>query len=218
MEVNRPKIAIVGCGPGSAQYVTVAARQAVAGANVVLGNQRLLDLFSQCAAAKVLVDAKPAAMAALMEQISQMRVSGQRVAILVSGDPGLYSLGQLVVRHFGRAHCEIVPAVSSVQVAFARLGLDWAEARILSAHGRIPQISPAELGTADKIAILAGTAEAMQWSATVAVAVGKSHATFLAENLTLDDERFRQLAAEQLGTIEAASLAIVLLIRRSLVT
>ncbi len=134
--------------------------------------------------------------------------------MLVSGDPGLHSLAANVIEHFGREQCEVVPAVSSVQVAFARLGLDWADARILSAHGRIPQITADELGQADKIAILAGTAEAIRWSAGMASALEASHAAFLGENLTLDGERFQQVTPEQLGQIDAASLSIVLLIRR----
>ncbi len=136
--------------------------------------------------------------------------------MLVSGDPGLHSLARNVIQYFGRAQCEVVPAVSSVQVAFARLGLDWADARILSAHGRIPDIAADDLARADKIAILAGTTEAIRWSAGMAVALAASHRAFLAENLTLDDERFQPVTPEQLGRIDAASLSIVLLIRKLL--
>ena len=134
--------------------------------------------------------------------------------MLVSGDPGLYSLAQNVIRHFGREDCEVVPAVSSVQVAFARLGIDWADARIVSAHGRTPAVEADELGRADKIAILAGTAEALRWSAAMAAALEASHTAFLAENLTLDDERFQPMTAEQLGAAPVVALSIVLLIRR----
>ena len=74
--------------------------------------------------------------------------------MLVGGDPGLYSLAQRVVRRFGREQCEVVPAVSSVQVAFSRLGIDWADARILSAHGRTPDATAADLQRIDKIAVL----------------------------------------------------------------
>ena len=108
--------------------------------------------------------------------------------------------------------------MSSVQVAFARLGLDWADARIISAHGRLPGIEAGELAGAGKIAILAGTKQALVWSAARGSCSGDDYLVFLAENLTLAEERFRQLTAEQLAMIEAASLSIVLLIRRSLLT
>ena len=68
----------------------------------------------------------------------------------------------------------------------------------------------------DKIAILGGAREALRWSAQAAGLVEASHAAFLCENLTLADERIRRLTPEELGSTEASPLAIVLLIRRSL--
>ena len=57
MAVNANKITIVGCGPGSPLYVTEAARQAVAGADVLVGSRRLLELFPQWPAERIVVDA-----------------------------------------------------------------------------------------------------------------------------------------------------------------
>jgi len=207
------KISIVGCGPGSALYVTEAARRAVAGADVLAGGKRLMELFADgnADAERILVDAD---IPAVLEQIAAHREAGREIAVLVSGDPGLHSFARNLIRHFGREHCEIVPAVSSVQVAFARLGIDWANARIVSAHGRTPTVGSDDLGRADKIAILAGTKEALRWSAAMAAALQASHAAFLAENLTLHDERFQPITASQLDTIDAAALSIVLLIQK----
>jgi len=213
MAVTQSKIVIVGCGPGSAQYLTDAARTAVAGAEVILGARRLLGLFADSSARRIALDGD---LPAMLEDIAATRAAGQRVAVLVSGDPGLYSLAQQVVRRFGPEQCEVVPAVSSVQVAFARLGLDWADARIVSAHARIPEVTPAALSPADKIAILVGAPASVRWAAGVAFVIRASHVAFLAENLTLDDERFQPIMAEQLSVTQAASLSIVLLIRRCL--
>ena len=211
--MNTPMLSIVGCGPGSVQYVTEAARQAVARADILVGGKRLLELFPDCPAERICVQCD---IATILEQIAARHAAGRRIAVLVSGDPGLFSLARRVIQRFGRERCEVIPAVSSVQVAFARLGLDWADARIVSAHGRLPDISADDLGRADKIAVFAGTAEAIRWLIGMVGALDASHAAFLAENLTLDDERFRQVTPEQLGLIDAASLSIVLLIRRSL--
>lgn len=215
MGITPGKIAIVGTGPGSAQYVTEAARTTAARADTLVGSQRLLALFPDGPAERILVGSD---IPALLLQVAALHAAGRKIAILVGGDPGLCSLAQNVIRHFGREHCEVVPAVSSVQVAFARVGLDWGDARIVSAHGRTPDVGAGELGGTDKIAILAGTQDALRWSARLADALGATHVAFLAENLTLDDERCREFSAEQLGTVDAASLSIVLLIRRSLLT
>jgi len=211
--MTEPMLSIVGCGPGSVQYVTEAARQAVARADVLVGADRLIELFPDCPAERI---SGQCDIVALLEQIATRHAAGRKIAVLVSGDPGLFSLARKVIQRFGRERCEVIPAVSSVQVAFARLGIDWADARIVSAHGRLPDISADEFGRAGKIAVLAGTAEAIRWLVGMAGALDASHAVFLAENLTLDDERFRQVTPEQLGLIDAASLSIVLLIRRSL--
>ena len=46
------KLNIVGVGPGSADYVTPAARKTVAQAQIVIGAQRSLDLFTATSKAK----------------------------------------------------------------------------------------------------------------------------------------------------------------------
>jgi precorrin-6y C5,15-methyltransferase (decarboxylating) CbiE subunit len=208
---NPGKITIVGCGPGAADYVTPAAHRAVAEAQIVVGSPRLLTLFPDASPAQILVGAD---VAAALDQMAAVH-DGRSMAVLVSGDAGLYSLAQHVLGRFGRERCRVIPGISSLQVAFARLGLDWANARVLSAHGRLPQIDAAELTAVDKIAILAGTSAGLQWAARAAQSLHESHAGFLCENLTLADERVRPLTPDELARCDAASLSIVLLIRRS---
>lgn len=240
MAVNRGKILIVGCGPGSPEYLTGAARQAVARADVLVGSQRLLEMFPEAVEqprtdapmrsteysvlSTQYSDASPtrrhvtigADVVPAIATIADLHASGLTVAVLVSGDPGLYSLGAQIVRRFGRDCCEVIPGVSSVQVAFARLGLDWADARIVSAHGRTPSLPPQQMRALTKVAILAGTRDALEWSAEAARALCDSHDIYLCENLTLESERVARLTPEELESVGAASLSIILLIRRSL--
>ena len=213
MAVNAQQIAIVGCGPGSPQYLTRAAQQAVAGAEVLLGSRRLLELFGDCRCRRVEVGGD---VAALLEQIAVYHAAGQRVVALVSGDPGLFSLGRNIVERFGRENCQVIAAVSSVQVALARLGLDWGDARIISAHARRPELTPQELAGCDKLVVLGGTREALEWTAWAAGVLEASHNAYLCENLTLPDERIRQLGPGELAAAGAGSLWIAILVRRSI--
>jgi precorrin-6y C5,15-methyltransferase (decarboxylating) CbiE subunit len=213
MAVNSGKIMIVGCGPGSLHYLTDAARHAVARADVLVGSKRLLELFPSGSAERISVTSD---IAAALDMIAELQPAGGLIVVLVSGDPGLFSLAQSVVRRFGRERCEIIPAVSSVQVAFARMGLDWADARILSAHAATPEVADDAISQTDKLAILAGTKDALHWAAHAARLVESSHAAVLCENLTLDGECVRQVTPAQLDSIDAATLSIVLLIRRTL--
>ena len=214
MAMTACPLTIVGCGPGAAEYLTDAARQAVALAEVLAGSSRLLAMFPGHAGRKITIGSD---LSSATEEIASHVAAGRNVAVLVSGDPGCFSLSRRMVARFGRGNCRVVPGISAVQVAFARLGLDWADARLLSAHGRTPDIRPEELARCDKVAIFAGNREAIEWSAVAAAAVATTHAAFLCENLTLADERMEQLAAEKLYRASAASLSLVLLVRRSLV-
>lgn len=215
MAMSPSRILIVGCGPGSAMYLTEAARQAVARAEVLAGSNRLLLLFADHPGPKIAIGGE---MSLALEEIAAFHRAGRTAAVLVSGDPGFFSFARRVIERFGRENCEVVPGVSSVQVAFARLGLDWTDAKLLSAHGRTPDVVAAELSVHDKIAILAGSREAIQWCAHAADLVRAGHVTYLCENLSFDDERVRQITPEELRDSDAASLSIVLLIRRSLLS
>jgi precorrin-6Y C5,15-methyltransferase (decarboxylating) len=62
------------------------------------------------------------------------RIAGRRAVVLASGDPGFFGIVRLL-RERGRAPT-VLPAVSSVATAFARLGRPWDDVAVVSAHGR----------------------------------------------------------------------------------
>ncbi|MBQ7544458.1 MAG: precorrin-6y C5,15-methyltransferase (decarboxylating) subunit CbiE [Synergistaceae bacterium] len=68
------------------------------------------------------------------DAFSEIEKEAGRVVILVSGDPGLFSLLPLVKRRFGNV--TVLPGISSMQVLCAHAGEAWSDAVILSAHGR----------------------------------------------------------------------------------
>ncbi len=211
--MTEPCILIVGCGPGSPEFLTPAARRAVDGADVVVGPARLLGLFAGAGVRRVVVDG---VMDQTLARIDECCRAGRRVAALVSGDPGLFSLARAIVRRFGRERCRVIPGVSAVQAAFASVGLDWSDARIVSAHARNPDVTAADLARHDKIAILAGTARSMEWIAGLATTLGPGYTACICENLTLPDERVRRVPAPAVADCPAASRAIVLLVRSEL--
>ncbi|MHC4221777.1 MAG: SAM-dependent methyltransferase, partial [Planctomycetota bacterium] len=97
MEITNKKITIVGCGPGSADYLTPAAKKAVANSQVIAGAQRLLDLFPDSSAQRIIVTGH---ITDALDQI-QSAAKDKAVAVLVSGDPGLFSLSKSVISKFG---------------------------------------------------------------------------------------------------------------------
>lgn len=203
------KIIIVGCGPGAEEYITPAARKAASGAEVLIVSERLKGLFPECPAERV---DSGTDVAGILDVIASRRNAGKQVVLLATGDPGIASLAQPVIRRFGRENCEVIPGISSVQVAFARLGLGWQEARILTAHHRNPQVQAADLVGVKKIAILGGRPGALAWAAGFIEELGSARRVFLCEELTLPGEKIREIDVAALTTEPVSTRAIVLVI------
>ena len=209
MDVKTPPIIIAGCGPGSPDYLTPAARKAIEDAEVLVGAGRLLELFPGHGGEKIVVGAD---IEKVLGQIDS-RLGRSRIVVLVTGDPGLCSLARPVLKRFGRTACRVIPGISSVQAAFAGIGMDWLGARIIDAHGNDPHMTPASLVNEGKIAVFAGRSEAIRWVAGLVKAIGEGRRIYLCENLTLENENIRRVQPAELEKIEASSRSIVLIIR-----
>jgi precorrin-6Y C5,15-methyltransferase (decarboxylating) len=77
-----------------------------------------------------------------------------RVCVLASGDPGFFGIVRALADRFGPEALDVRPAVSSVSLAFARLGLPWDDAVVVSAHGRPVRAAAGRAAAAPKAAVL----------------------------------------------------------------
>ena len=212
MAIVKKKIIIVGCGPGAESYITPAAREAAKKADVLIVSRRLQDLFPEIAAERI---DSGTDIEGTIDAIASRRDEGRQVVLLATGDPGIASLAQPVIRRFGRENCEVIPGISSVQVAFARLGVAWEDARIVSAHSRDPEESAADLRDADKLAILGGREGSLRWAAGL-IKEMDGRRVFLCEELTLPGEKVREVRADELTEGPVSSRAIILVIKEEL--
>lgn len=73
---------------------------------------------------------------ALLDQVEAAAADGQSVAVVASGDPGFFGIVRMLGEHFGADRIEVHPAPSSVALAFGRIGANWDDAVVVSAHGR----------------------------------------------------------------------------------
>lgn len=209
MAVKKNKITIVGCGPGGADYLTAIARREVDRAEVLVGAPRLLDAFPESRARRILIGAD---IAPALDQIAVWRA--RHIVVLVTGDPGLCSIAQPVIRRFGRKACRVIPGISAVQAAFAAIGVDWLDARIVTAHSRAPEIDPAGLAGTGKIAVLTGHNAARPWLTELAERLGRGYRIFVCRDLTLPEQSVRQVTAAQLRKLDLALRNVILFIRR----
>jgi precorrin-6Y C5,15-methyltransferase (decarboxylating) len=83
-----------------------------------------------------------------------------RVCVLASGDPGFFGIVRALGAVVGRERLEVHPAPSSVALAFARLGIPWEDALVVSAHARDPRPAIHTALRHPKVAILTDDATA----------------------------------------------------------
>jgi precorrin-6y C5,15-methyltransferase (decarboxylating) CbiE subunit len=203
------KIAIVGCGPGARSCVTLEALAEIERAEVVIGTAHLLEIFPESKAEHIVIKGHR------QEAIDALHLhEGKRVALLVTGDPGLASLSSAVVAHVGVSACRVLPGISSVQVAFARMGLSWEGARVISAHAALPALDAAALASERSIAVLTGNAASLEWVASLARTLGEQWRIVVAQDLTLRSERVFECSAKELQKLPAPLRAVVLLLRK----
>lgn len=130
-------LTIVGIGPGSPDYILPAALKVIEEASLLIGGSRALQTYAKPWQQSYKVDSN---ITGLLEFVRRSLLE-RDVVVMVSGDPGYYSLlatlGQEVPIH--RLH--VIPGISSFQVAFSRIGLPWQSAHLISAHGREPDPS-----------------------------------------------------------------------------
>jgi len=127
---GRGSLALVGLGPGDAAWRTPEADAAVARASDLVGYDLYLDLLGRAAAGKArhafaLGEEEVRVRAAL-----DLAAEGRDVALVCSGDPGIYAMAALVfemLEHGGRAEWRrpaiaVLPGISALQAAAARAG------------------------------------------------------------------------------------------------
>ena len=90
----------------------------------------------------------------LSEALEGIEETEGSVVVLASGDPGFFGIVRVLEDRFGREGLRVLPGRSSVALAFARAGLHWDDAVVVSAHGREPRRAVNVCRAYPKVAVL----------------------------------------------------------------
>lgn len=151
---SRPALlaSVVGIGADGWPSLTEAARERVLAAEVVIGAERQLALLPDVAGQVRRPWPRPLDVQVVAEQ------AGQRVVVLASGDPTVSGIGSTLVAAFGAKRLEILPAVSSVALARARLGWAAEDVEVVTVVGRRPETVLRHLAPARRLLVLSSDA------------------------------------------------------------
>ena len=122
------ELTVVGIGPGSLNDMTPRAFNSIRNADVVVGYNAYITLI------KSLIEDKEVIGTAMLQEIDRCKmavekaISGQKVVVVSSGDPGIYGMAGLVLELVmqlpkeKQPKVEVVPGISAVSASAAILG------------------------------------------------------------------------------------------------
>ena len=181
------------------------AREALAGADLVIGGQANLDLMERDLIEPA-VEVETIVLGPLTPALDRLRahqLAAGHAVVVASGDPGFFG----IVRSLRAAglDCRVLPAVGSVSAAFAMAGLDWDGAVVVSAHGR--ELGPAlnACRAQARVAVLTGPG-----AGPVEIARGLAgwpRELLIAERLGLAGERITRASAVEVAARQPSEFA-----------
>ncbi len=128
----RGKLAVVGIGPGAAEWLTPEARRLLEASDVVVGYSLYLDLVAPLIVHAERFESPLGAEETRVKKALSLAAEGRSVALVSSGDAGIYALATLVLecldagdlfsQRAKRIEIIVAPGVSAMQAAAARAG------------------------------------------------------------------------------------------------
>ncbi|MFC5214929.1 precorrin-6y C5,15-methyltransferase (decarboxylating) subunit CbiE [Streptomyces coerulescens] len=196
-------ITVVGTGTGEPLPGDV-----LVGAELVVGGRRHLD------AARPADDVERVVLGALapaLDTIAEYVEKDRRVVVLASGDPGFFGIVRALAERFGAERLDVRPGVSSVAAAFARIGLPWDDAVVVSAHGRELRTAVNVCRARPKVAVLTGPGSGPAELGAALARKADTRVLVVASALGSEDERVERMTpAEAAARDWGPSVSVVL--------
>ena len=136
----------------------------------------------------------------------------KKIAVLVSGDPGLYSFLGTISQVLRKEEYVVIPGVSMVQIAFARIGERWEDAVLLSLHGRKMDDLAARVERSIKTFFFTDPGFPPEKIAAYLLEKGvENRRAIVMENLTYPDEKIVDTDLRSLRGMEGFGLCVMII-------
>ncbi|MFM7208184.1 MAG: precorrin-6y C5,15-methyltransferase (decarboxylating) subunit CbiE [Planctomycetaceae bacterium] len=205
------KVQIVGIGDDGVEGMTAQARRLVEAADVLVGPESCAPLVPASLRGRLVA---AASLEELVERIEA--AAARRVVVLASGDPLFYGTARYVCSKLGKDRFEVVPHVSSMQLAFARVKESWEDAFLANLSGQsiervIDRVRSSET---------AGLFTSDQWPAPAVARALLDEGidyfqAYVCENLGSPDERVTQGSLADIARDSFASPNVMILVRKA---
>jgi cobalt-precorrin-7 (C5)-methyltransferase len=197
---------IVGIGPGHRDYMIPISLKAVENAELLIGGERHLKLFSDMGKREMILKGN---YNEVFDYISN-NLGKERISVLVSGDPGYHSLLGLISKRFPRESYSVFPGLSSFQVAMTKVGEIWNDAKLISLHGK--ELDQVLTESDEKLVLLTDYKNTPYRIARFLLENNTDFSeAIIAENLTYSDEKIRNMKLEEIEEEEEYQLCVMII-------
>ncbi|RLT15558.1 MAG: precorrin-6y C5,15-methyltransferase (decarboxylating) subunit CbiE [Planctomycetota bacterium] len=191
--------------------MTAQARRLLEAADVLLGPESCASLLPEAIAARL----QPSL--SLDELVERIEGAGsKRIVVLASGDPLFYGTARYVCAKLGKDRFEVVPHVSSMQLAFARVKESWEEAFLANLSGQSIERVIDKIRSSETVGLF--TSEQWPPSAVAKTLLEEGIGAFQAyvcENLGSPDERVTQGSLADIAADSFGPLNVMILVRKA---
>lgn len=203
------RITIIGVGDDGLEGLTRQARETVAAAATLVGPASLIGKLSKEGQQQVVLSAD-------LEQAAKTIDSGLKtpIVLLASGDPLFYGTARYLCDHLGKDRFEVLPHVSSMQLAFARVKESWDEAYLTNLATQTLDRVMERIRSAEKVGAFTTEETPPKALAAAMIEKGIEYFTFyVCENLGSRDERVTRGKAKDIVSQTFSPLNVVVLVR-----
>ena len=200
---SQAEISLVGIGMGSAETRTVEASRAIRESDLLIGARRMIDSCREFGKdCYVEYDSQKIA------QYLAEHPEYEKVAVLLSGDPGFNSGAKKLLDVLGN-QIKVISGISSASYFMSRIQKSWDDVLITSAHGKHTNLVSL-IKRNKKVFSILGTRNGIQNLAQEMAALGLNRAQlYTGECLSYPDEKIRKGAPEDFLNYEADPLSVV---------
>jgi precorrin-6Y C5,15-methyltransferase (decarboxylating) len=206
-----PRIHIIGVGSDGLAGLTARARQLLTSADLVLGPDHTLGLVPELVCERARIGPDPHEAVRLLEN----HLGRKRIVVLAGGDPLFYGVARYLCDRLGKDRFEVLPHVSSMQLAFARVKESWEEAYLTNLATHPLEAVLDRIRVAETVGLFTSEKEDPPTVARRLLAHGLDYfRAYVCENLGGPDERVTQGELADIQEMEFAPLNVMILKRK----
>ncbi len=205
-------IRIVGIGIDGRDGLSKRALSAIEGADVLIGGRRHLEIFDDFEGERIPIGSDLEGLARAIEERLDLSI-----VVLATGDPCFFGIGRFLLKRFGKEGVEIIPNVTVMQEAFARIKETWEDVRFMSLHGREDlEAVVDEICRCEKVGIFTDGRNTPQMIAKALIERGAPpFRVYVCEEMGTANERVREGGLEDIARMETSPLNVMILFREA---